>query len=213
MDDCCSSKETELRNLPERQKGVLKIVLVINLSMFFVESRYGIISRSTSLLADSLDMLGDAFVYAFSLYVIGRSQRQNSLVSLLKGLIMALFGVGVIGQAVYRYFSPGVPMAETMGIVGAAALLANLACAFLLLRHRHDDINMRSTWLCSRNDVIANIGVLIAACLVGTTRSKYPDLIVGIAISFLVLRSSVFVIKEATAALNDPSKKVSNCCD
>lgn len=206
MDDCCNKKEAELKALPLRQKKVLKIVLAINLSMFFIEGGYGLAARSTALLADSLDMLGDALVYAVSLYVIGRNVRWNASVSFLKGGVMALFGLGVVGQAVYRFIAPGLPNAETMGIIGALALTANISCAVLLLRHRNDDLNMRSTWLCSRNDVICNAGVLLAAAAVSFTQSKYPDLIVGVAIAVLVLKSSYLVLSESISALrtNNP---------
>ena len=197
MDDCCNAKEAELTALPERQKKVLKITLAINLVMFVLEFVYGTLARSTSLLADSLDMLGDALVYGVSLYAIGKSIRWETSVSLLKGVVMALFGFWVVGQAVYRFTTPTLPVAETMGWVGGLALVANVSCAALLLRFRNDDLNMRSTWLCSRNDVIANIGVLIAAALVSTTNSHYPDLIVGIVISGLVLVSAYGVLRGA----------------
>jgi len=200
MDACCNAKATELQGLVGRQRKVLWVVLAINLVMFVLEAAYGWIARSTSLLADSLDMLGDALVYGFSLFVIGRSVRWSSSVSFFKGVIMAAFGVGVIGQAVYRFVTPGLPVAETMGWVGAVALAANLTCAVLLLRHRDDDLNMRSTWLCSRNDVIANIGVLAAAGAVALTQSRYPDLFVGLVIAGLVLKSSYQVLQESVAA-------------
>ena len=197
MDECCNAKQTELQSLSERHRRVLWYVLAINIAMFLIEGTYGVIARSTALLADSLDMLGDAFVYAISIYAIGRSTRWNASIALIKGTVMAVFGIGVIAQAFFRFLSPSVPVAETMGIVGGLALGANIICATLLMRHRHDDINMRSTWLCSRNDVIANIGVLIAAGSVAITESKYPDLLVGAAISLLVLRSSFSVLRES----------------
>jgi Co/Zn/Cd efflux system component len=112
---------------------------------------------------------------------------------------MTVLGVGVVGQAVYRYLTPGMPIAETMGWVAGLALVANLTCAMLLLRHRNDDLNMRSTWLCSRNDVVSNVGVLVAAWAVAVTQSKAPDLIVGIAIAVLVLRSAFVVLTESFA--------------
>ncbi len=203
MDSCCDDKACELAKIPADQRRVLVVVLVINLVMFGVEGVYGIVARSTSLLADSLDMLGDALVYGFSLYAIGRSPRWNAGVSAMKGGIMSLFGIGVLVQAVYRFGSPGLPVAETMGWVGALALAANLTCAVLLLRHRNDDLNMRSTWLCSRNDVIVNLGVLAAAAAVALTGSKYPDLVVGVLISGLVLRSAAEILLESRAALQD----------
>ncbi len=200
MDDCCNAKIDELSSLPEHQKKVLKIVLAVNLTMFLIEFVYGNIARSTALVADSLDMLGDAFVYAISLYAIGRSIKWNAAISLTKGMVMTAFGLWVIAQAVYRFFEPILPIAETMGWVGGLALLSNLFCAALLLKFRNGDINMRSTWLCSRNDVIANLGVLIAGGLVAITASPYPDLIVGFAIAALVLSSAYQVLKQSLAA-------------
>lgn len=201
MDECCNAKAGELSALATSQKKVLIITLVINALMFFLEFTYGSIARSTSLVADSLDMLGDAFVYGISLYAIGRSVKWNSSVSLTKGVVMASFGVWVLIQAFTRFSSVEPPNAATMGVVGALALVANITCAALLLRFRNDDLNMRSTWLCSRNDVISNLAVLAAAGLVSFTRSKYPDLIVGIGISSLILYFSVQVLRESYATL------------
>lgn len=201
MKACCDQKLDELATLKGKQVKVLKIVLAINAVMFVLEFTMGWISRSTALLGDSLDMLGDAFVYAMSLYVVGKHAKWGASVSILKGSIMALFGAGVILEAVRRFLAPGLPIASTMGAVGAIALLANATCAFLLLRHRNDNLNMRSTWLCSRNDVIANIGVLFAAGAVSITQSKYPDLIVGVAIALLVLKSAYHVLKDSVLAM------------
>ncbi len=208
MDDCCNAKEDELRALPQKQKDVLKITLVINLVLFVVEFFYGNVAHSTALLADSLDMLGDAFVYGVSIYAIGRSAKWNGTISLIKGLVMATFGLWVIGQAIYRFISPTLPIAETMGWVAGLALLANFACAALLLRFRNDDINMRSTWVCSRNDVIANVGVLIAAALVSVTNSRYPDLIVGILIAGLVLVSAFGVLMDSASSLRSDQRPI-----
>ncbi|MBY0472589.1 cation diffusion facilitator family transporter [bacterium] len=192
------------------QSRVLITVLLINLSMFFVEAIYGWIAQSSALLADSLDMLGDAFVYGISLYTIGRSPKWAASVSLFKGGVMALFGVSVIVEAVYRFLSPSFPVAQTVGMVGFLAVIANFISAALLLRHRNDDINMRSTWLCSRNDVLANIGVIISAGLVSLTESKIPDLVVGLAIATLVLKSSLYVIQESLKSRrkSQTSKKI-----
>jgi Co/Zn/Cd efflux system component len=201
MDSCCDTKGPELAKLATRQGSVLRAALVINLAMFGIEAAYGWLAHSTALLADSLDMLGDAFVYGVSLYAIGRSPGWISGVSALKGFVMIAFGAGVLGHAAFRYLEPSLPEAATMGWVGGLALFANAACALLLFRHRGDDLNMKSTWLCSRNDVIANAGVLVAAALVAITRSTLPDLLVGIAIAALVLRSGIWVLRSALARL------------
>lgn len=201
MDHCCDTKAAELQNLSQHQRRILWIVLAINLAMFFIEGAAGLIARSTALMADSLDMAGDAFIYAISLYTIGRSVRWNASVSFAKGSVMALFGCGVFAQAVFRFQAGEPPAAHLMGSVGGLALAANTVCAVLLLRHRNDNLNMRSTWLCSRNDVIANLGVLGAAAAVAATGTLWPDLAVGTAIAALVLKSSFHVLTESWAAL------------
>ena len=201
MKDCCGEKATELSHLRKTQGRVLKVVLVINLLMFFVEIVAGIKARSTSLLADSLDMLGDSIVYAFSLYVLNRGPRWQAAASLMKGLGMLAFGIGILTDAVLKTFKGIVPIPQIMGIVGLVALFANVSCALLLLRYRHDDINMRSTWLCSRNDVLANTGVLIAALGVHLTGTIWPDVLVGTAIAVVVLLSSISTLTESSAEL------------
>jgi Co/Zn/Cd efflux system component len=197
MKDCCSAKQGEITELANRQRGVLKIVFVINLSMFFIEMFYSYKAKSTSLMADGLDMLGDAFVYGVSLYAIGKGATLVNSISRIKGLIMLILGLSVLGQALYRFYHQIPPSAELMGVIGLLALVANSICAYLLLNHKSDDLNMKSIWLCSRNDVIANIGVLIAALLVGYLHSPYPDLIIGCAIAAIVLNSSYQVLKES----------------
>ena len=161
MANCCEDKSCEITALREKHKHVLQIVLVINTVMFAVEGISGWMAHSTSLLADSLDMFGDATVYAMSLYVLARSEREQGIVALVKGAIMLAFGVGVLIEAAYKAMHPVMPEAVTMGLVGALALAANLLCFFLLYTHRADNVNMRSTWLCSRNDLFANVGVLL----------------------------------------------------
>ena len=182
-----------------KQGKVLSAVLWVNLVMFFLEFGFGIISGSSALLADSLDMLGDAAVYAFSLYVLARSLLVRARATLLKGFIMLASGVGVSFEVMRRALEGGLPGAETMGIIGGMALLANAFCAYLLFSHRDDDSNLRSTWLCSRNDVIANLSVIVASLLVGYTNSKWPDIFVGSLIALLFLTSSLSVFRDAVA--------------
>ncbi|ALP53732.1 cation transporter [Candidatus Tenderia electrophaga] len=201
MANCCEDKACELDALGKRQRHVLQIVLVINALMFFVESGAGLIARSTALLADSLDMLGDALVYGFSLWVITRDQRWRAIAALLKGLIMAAFGIVVLLEVLDKLFEPVLPIAPVIGTVGFIALAANSVCLVLLLRHRHDDINMRSTWLCSRNDIIANVSVLAAAGGVAVSGSMWPDVIVGLGIALLFLHSAIHVLKQSVIEL------------
>ncbi len=198
MKDCCDSKLDEVgcENSPG-QTRTLKIVLATNLIMFVVEGAWGVMANSTALLADSLDMLGDAFVYAMSLYVVYRGIRAKAQVSFIKGILMSGLAVLILGEAIWKYIDGSSPQSDIMGIVGGAALLANLLCLKLLFRHRTDDLNMQSTWLCSRNDILANIGVLIAALLVQLFESNIPDLTVGVLIATIILNSSWSVIRRA----------------
>ena len=163
MASCCEDKSCEIDTLREKHSRVLKIVLVINAAMFLLESSTGWLANSTSLMADALDMLGDALVYGMSLYVLTKSRQQQAKVALVKGGFMLLFGLFVLGDAVYKVFYPIMPNVQTMGVIGSVALIANLVCFFLLYTHKEDNLNMSSTWLCSRNDLFANVGVLIAA--------------------------------------------------
>lgn len=165
--------------------------------MFFVEGGAGIWAGSTALMADSLDMLGDTLVYGFSLYVLAKGARWQAVSAMFKGLIMAGFGVVVLAEAAYKFYYPLTPVAEAIGIVGALALAANAVCLWLLWRHRSDDINMHSVWLCSRNDIVANCSVLVAGALVYLTASGWPDIAVGLGIAALFLRSAFHVIFRA----------------
>lgn len=201
MDQCCEAKSNELALLRIRQKRVLVSVLIVNAIMFCIEFGAGVLSGSAALLADSLDMLGDSLVYGFSLFVLHRSLTWRARASLAKGLIMAGFGVGVLTEAAFRIHIGVPPVVPTMAAIGALALIANSFCFSLLWRHRSDDINLRSTWLCSRNDLIANGAVLTAALLVAWTGSLWPDVIVGAAIAVLFLRTSVSVLRESFSEL------------
>lgn len=202
MDVCCETKAEEIKILRGKHKNVLTVVLVINAVLFVVEAAAGLVAHSTALLADSLDMLGDALVYGFSLYVLWRSAEWKAAAAVLKGAIMAVFGVGVLIEAVYKKAIAGVvPMAETMGIIGLLVLLCNGLCFLLLFRHRSDDLNMRSTWLCSRNDILANLSVLIAAAGVKVFDSSWPDILIGAAIAALFLRIAFIVLHESFAEL------------
>jgi len=197
MDDCCAAKTNELASLRAEHRTILVLVLFINAALFIVEASAGLLANSTALLADSLDMLGDSLVYGFSLYVLWRSSEWKAKAALLKGAIMAIFGAGVLAEVVYKSVSGVVPGAETMGIIGALVLLGNGICFLVLFRHRSDDLNMRSTWLCSRNDIIANLSVLVAAIGVKVFAASWPDILVGAAIAALFLRSAFTVLRES----------------
>jgi len=201
MADCCNDKACEIDALRSRQSSTLKIVLAINAIMFAVELTAGLLGNSVSLVADSLDMLGDALVYGFSLYVVARGAAMKARAALFKGTIMAGFGFFVLGQAIYRIVYPQLPVFEAIGAIGLLALAANSICFYLLWRHRADDINMSSVWLCSRNDIIANISVLFAAAGVWLTQSGWPDIVIGLALAALFLRSALHVLRESIREL------------
>jgi len=202
VDDCCQDKASELEQLRAGQSRTLWIVLIINAAMFVVELTTGYFAGSVALQADSLDMLGDALVYGFSLYVIAKSIRWRAASAILKGGVMSAFGLGVLGQTVYKLIYGSVPDDQLIGSIGALALAANLVCLYLLTRHRADDVNMRSTWLCSRNDIIANVGVLIAAALVAVSGTMWPDIIVALIITTLFLKTAFTIVSEARAELH-----------
>ena len=187
----------EIEKLQARQSKTLKIVLGINAGMFIIEIVAGIMAQSTALLADSLDMLGDALVYGFSLYVVSRNGAWKAASALIKGLIMTLFGVFVLGEVGYKLLYPAIPQFETIGLIGLLALTANAGCLLLLWQHRTEDINMRSVWLCSRNDILANVLVLLAAIGIWATNSQWPDLLVGLSIAVIFLRSAFHIIRDA----------------
>lgn len=196
-DDCCQRKSSELASIVQRQRNVLWTVLGVNTVMFGVEFISGIQSSSLALTGDSLDMLGDAIAYGSTLYVINRGRKSQAKSALLKGLIMFLSAVAVFSRAVYQAFLNTTPELGVMTTIGFIALCANLFCLFLLTRHRNDNINMSSVWLCSRNDIIANISVLVAAGLVLTTGTSWPDLAVGLLLTFIFARSAGRVLSQS----------------
>jgi cation diffusion facilitator family transporter len=202
MDACCSSKAGELERIARRkdQRRVLIIVLCINALMFAVEFIAGLIAGSVSLMADAVEMFGDAMVYGLSLYALDKGERWRNGAALAKGAFILVFGIGVLIQVSVKIGSGAPPSSTIMFVVGAAALAANLLCLGLLWRFRKQDINMSSTFECSRNDVIANFGVLAAAGAVALLHSPWPDILIGLAIAALVLRSAYRVLAEAWPA-------------
>lgn len=198
---CCDNKSEDLKALVKSQSKVLWIVLVINLAMFFVEFIFGYYSHSKSLMADSLDMLGDSLAYGSSLYVINLSLNAKAKASIFKASLMLLTGLGVLAESLYSFYNPTLPGYETMTIVAFIALAMNAFCLYLLTRHKDDDINFKSVWICSRNDIISNISVIAASFLVYKYNSHWPDLIVAFGITMLFLKSSLSVFIEARQQL------------
>ena len=199
--DCCQHKGKDLERIRTKHSKILWIVLLINIIMFVVELINGIRANSLSLSSDSLDMLGDSLVYSSSLFVINRSQNAQARVSLLKGFIMMGSALIVLVRGLYQFHNWSIPVQEIMTKVGILALLANLSCLILLTRHREDNLNMSSVWLCSRNDIIANSSVIVAALLIRVYPSPIPDLIVGLLITFIFTKSALKVIKASQREL------------
>lgn len=201
-DDCCSRKADTIAQLGRKadQRRVLIVVMVINFVMFMAEFGGGVSARSSALMADSVDMLGDAVVYALSLYALSRGPRWEAGAALAKGGIILVFGIAVVVEIFDKIVNGVPPSSSLMLAFGSAALVANLACLALLWRFRSENVNMSSTFECSRNDVASNTGVLIAAGLVGATGAAWPDLVVGGVIAIIFLRSAWHVLSEAIPA-------------
>ncbi len=182
-------------------RRVLWWALVINVAMFVVEVAGGLRANSVSLLADAVDFFGDAANYAVSLLVLGMALQWRARAALLKGVSMALFGVFVLGKAAWASTTGVVPEAATMGVIGSLALVANVAVALMLYAWREGDANMRSVWLCSRNDAFGNLAVLAAALGVFGSSTAWPDLAVAAVMGTLALSSARSVIAQARQEL------------
>ena len=179
----------------------LIIVIAINAAMFIVEMTAGQLSGSQALKADALDFFADSVTYGASLFVIGMALRTRAMVALAKGISLLLVGAWVLGSTVYRVFYMGVPEAGIMGFVAVLALAANVASVLILVRYKDGDANVRSVWLCSRNDAISNIAVMVAALGVWGTATGWPDLVVAAIMASLFLTSAVKIIAQSRAEL------------
>jgi Co/Zn/Cd efflux system component len=180
-----------------RYKRALWTVIAINGAMFVTEIAAGQAAGSQALQADALDFLGDTLTYGMSLAVIGMSLKVRSMAALAKGVSLSLMGLWVLGSTAYQLLYLGVPRAEVMGVVGLMALAANLASVLLLMRYKDGDANVRSVWLCSRNDAIGNVAVMVAAASVWGTTTAWPDLIVAATMAGLFLNSSMLILRQA----------------
>ncbi|MDP3919344.1 MAG: cation transporter [Candidatus Omnitrophota bacterium] len=201
MSNCCDDN-CAIDALRERQRGTLLVVLGINAVMFLVIAVAALYGKSTALLAESLDNLGDALTYGLSLYAVSRGATVKAKVALFKGGLIFLAACAVIAQLVYKFFVPSVPIFEVMGAFSLLGLVANSFCLYLLWRHRHEDVNMSSVWECSRNDIASNLSVFVAAGAVWFTGSGWPDIIVALGLVWLLMRSAIRVIASAKAELN-----------
>jgi Co/Zn/Cd efflux system component len=196
MADSCCAANVRFDGLDPRYKRVLWTVIAINAVMFVVEIAAGHIAGSQALQADALDFLGDTLTYGLSLAVIGKSIQTRSYAALLKGVSLTLMGLWVFGSTAYHILVLGVPRAEIMGVIGFLALTANVASVLLLLRYKDGDANVRSVWLCSRNDAIGNVAVMGAALAVWGTTSAWPDLLVAAIMAGLFLWSSTRILQQ-----------------
>lgn len=188
----------EIRNREERK--VLIALLVINAAMFLVEIVFGIVSESTALIADSLDMLADAAVYAIGLYAVGRALQDKIRAAHVSGILQVMLGLMVLVDIGRRMLLGSEPESLLMTVVGAVALLANIVCLVLISKHREGEVHMRASWIFSKNDVIANVGIILAGGLVYVLESRYPDLVIGLIIAFVVTRGGVQIIRDAAQA-------------
>lgn len=192
--DCCAPESKEVVG---KRRTALWIALILNLIMFGVEIGASLLADSLSLRADAIDFLGDAANYGISLSVLGLSLRYRSFASIGKATTMGLFGIWVIASAIYNAVHGSYPHAEAMGILGFIALLVNLSVAMMLYRFKDGDSNMQSVWLCSRNDAIGNIAVMLAGGGVYLLNSHWPDLVVAIGMGILSLQSCYLVFRSA----------------
>ncbi len=195
MKNCCETHDNKRR--------ILWIVLWVNALIFGVQLSAAIIAHSTALLADSVDMIGDVFAYAISIFVITRGERALAKAALFKGIIIALFSsVVFIDVLIKIFFEEQMPSSTLMLIFSLVGMCANSFCLWLLTQNRNSDINMRSVWLCARNDIIGNISVLITAGLVYIWNSRWPDIIVGTILATILLHSGYGIIRLAKNKLD-----------
>ena len=193
MSDC--GCEIEIRD--REQRRVLIVLLAINGLMFLAEFGLGILSESTALIADSLDMLADAGVYGIGLYAVGRAAAHKIRAARWSGLFQILLGLGVLVDILRRAILGSEPESWMMMAVGAVALVANIACLALIARHREGEVHMRASWIFSKNDVIANLGIILGGVLVHLLDSRYPDIVIGLAIVLLVIHGGIHILREA----------------
>jgi len=208
----------EIEITDKEQKGTLITLLAINGFMFVFEIGLGWYAQSTGLIADSLDMLADAIVYAIGLYAIGKSLQHKANAALVSGYFQGLLGLMILIDIIRRVFVGSEPVSLLMLMVGVIALIANIYCLRLIDKHKDGDVHMRASWIFSKNDVIANTGVILAGLLVLLLESRWPDLIIGTLIALVILNGSRLIIKDARSELNssesiESDASVSDCKD
>jgi len=192
----CCGNETSFEGLSQDYKRRLWAVIAINATMFAIEMVAGHLAGSQALQADALDFFGDTLTYALSMAVIGASLRVRASAALIKGVSLLAMGLWVFGSTVYTVFVLGVPQASIMGAIGFLALAANVASVLLLVKYKDGDANVRSVWLCSRNDAIGNVAVMLAALGVWGTQTGWPDVIVAALMAGLFTWSAVQILRQ-----------------
>jgi Co/Zn/Cd efflux system component len=195
-----------LQNDSCKQKKILKVVLYINLTMFSIELFAAIYAQSSSLLADACDMLGDAIVYALTLWSLNRTPKWIGLTSFIKGALIATFSACILLHVCFEWLHGTLPKGNIMIIFGMLGLVANGTCLYLLTEFKSRDLNMNSAWICAFNDVVTNLLVIIASVAVLTTQSLMPDIIVGLLLTVLLMKSAIGIIHRSWQQLQVPSK-------
>lgn len=210
MSSCCGTAAQQ--HIDKAQRKLLWAVLVLNGVMFFVEFIAGWLAESSGLIADSLDMLADTLVYAVSLYAVGKAIKYKANAAILNGTLQTVLALVVLGDVLQRLIFGSQPNANMMLWVALLALAVNIACFALLYSSRNGDINIRASWICSRNDMIMNGGVILSALLVAKLNMAWPDLVIATVIAFIVLRSAIRIIRDARAVKAGEKTDISGCC-
>ncbi|EKE79953.1 cation diffusion facilitator family transporter [Idiomarina xiamenensis] len=209
MSSCCGvNNQTAMDNA---QKRLLWIVLALNGVMFVVEFVAGWLAQSSGLLADSLDMLADTLVYAVSLYAVGKTLRHKANAATLNGVLQLLLALLVIVDVIKRWLLGSQPQVQMILIVALIALLVNVICFVLLYRFRRGDINIRASWICSRNDMLMNVGVIISAIAVNQTQQAWPDLVIALTIASIVVMSALRIIGDARRVHRGQQSDIGGC--
>tara|TARA_R110002153_G_scaffold47769_5_gene134850 strand:+ start:1097 stop:1723 length:627 start_codon:yes stop_codon:yes gene_type:complete len=207
MSECCGVNAQD-----KEQRTLLWTVLLLNGAMFLVEFIAGWLAQSSGLMADSLDMLADAMVYMVGLYAVGKAIQYKAKAALFNGSLQLFLAGLILLDVVQRLIFGSEPQTQIMLWISLLALAVNLFCFILLSRYRSGDINMRASWICSRNDMIANVGVMISAGLVIWLDSAIPDLVIAIIIALVIVQSSLKIVKESRSILKDHNKPKPACC-
>jgi len=205
MSDC----DCHIEINDKSQKRTLIILLLINAAMFVIELGLGWYAQSTGLIADSIDMLADAVVYAIGIYAVGRSVTHKAWAALASGWFQLALGLLIIIDVIRRAIVGSEPGSTLMIVVGIAALIANIICLRIIERHRHGEVHMRASWIFSRNDVIANAGVIFSGLLVWLLDTRWPDLLVGALIAMVILKGAQHIIRDARQELAGVSSRCS----